>query len=388
MAKTADVVIIGGGVHGVSLAFHLAKAKAGKVILLDKEAIGSGPTAKSGAMVRPLFGEAAYIELVLAATTMLENWDDVVGGDAGFVQKGFLRITDTVDNVDVLGGDLPLMKRLGVPHQLLPHDSLRELVPTATFVGNEVGLLLTKGGYADPLLSTTTLAAAAKRLGAEIMEGVAVTGITTAGGRIQSVQTSDGDINTSTLVNCAGPWSARLASMVGIDLPIETHRVPTCLFRKPPAMGPQGPILSDGVNQIYLRAVGDSILRAARFGWTADPVDPDNYDETITPDKLNALRNPIKKRYQVMNTATFTGGFSAIYDMTPDAHPIIGHMPQQAGFWCNCGWSGNGFASAPVMGQCLADQIMGKPSPIDISAFQWPRPTNSKERAEIKWVYR
>lgn len=388
MARSADIVIIGGGVHGASLAFHLAKAKAGKVLLLDKQAVGSGPTAKSGAMIRPLFVEAAYIQLVLAATTLFENWDDAVGGDAGFVQRGFLRITQTVDRADILGGDLALMKQLGVPFELLPNEELKKLVPTGTFVGDELGLLMPKGGYADPLLTTLSLASAARRLGAEILEGAAVTGISTADGKIQSLQTSTGDIHTSTVVNCAGPWAPRLAKMVGIDLPIETHRVPTCLFRKPPVMSVEAPILSDGVNQVYLRAVGDSIYRAARFGWTSDPVDPDSYDETIGSDKLTELREPIRRRYQAMRSAAYFGGFSAVYDMTPDAHPIIGRMQELDGFWCNCGWSGNGFASAPVIGDCLAREILGQASPIDLSLFQWPRPANAKPRAEIEWVYR
>jgi sarcosine oxidase subunit beta len=89
-----------------------------------------------------------------------------------------------------------------------------------------------------------------------------------------------------------------------------------------------------------------------------------------------------------MNLATFAGGFSAIYGMTPDAHPIVSEMPQVKGFWCDCGWSGNGFASAPVLGQCLADQIMGKTSAIDLSAFQWPRAENAKPRVESTWVFR
>ena len=102
MISTADIVIIGGGLHGASLAFHLALAKAGKIVLLEKKFLASGPTAESGAMIRPLFTEAAYVQLVLEATRMFEHWDEYVGGNAGFVQHGFLRITNSLD-ADVLG---------------------------------------------------------------------------------------------------------------------------------------------------------------------------------------------------------------------------------------------------------------------------------------------
>jgi glycine/D-amino acid oxidase-like deaminating enzyme len=387
MNRTADVVVIGAGVHGATTAFHLAQAGAGRVVIVDKSGVASGPTAKSGAMIRPIFTDAPYIQLVMEATEMFEHWPEFIGGDAGFVERGFLRFTRSFEAHE-LGGDLNLMRQLGVPFEIIGADALRARVPDAEFRGDEQGLWIPRAGYADPVRTTRTLAQAAVRQGATVLEGVHVTAIQARGSRIESVRTDQGVIHTRTIVNCAGPWSARLAGGIGVYLPIESHRGGTSLFQRPEAIPAGGPILSDGVNQVYLREVSDTLLRAAHFGWTNNPVDPDSYDETISADHLAEMRNDLGKRYRSMHRGIFAGGFSAIYDMTPDAHPIIGNIGGVDGFWCNCGWSGNGFASAAAVGRHLAARIAGRSSNVDLAMFGWPRPPTTKPRPDGNWIRR
>ena len=171
MTTTADFVIIGGGVHGCSLAFHLAKENIGHVVLLEKKHIAAGPTAQSGAMIRALFDAKIYVDLVMASTRMFEQWNELIGGDAGFVQDGFLRIADSLD---------------------------------AQALGGEVGLLFPKGGYADPFRTTVELAATARRHGAEIHEDISVTGIEIQLGRIAAVDSTQARTAPPLIVNCAG----------------------------------------------------------------------------------------------------------------------------------------------------------------------------------------
>lgn len=387
MTRTADVVVIGAGVHGASTAFHLARAGAGRVVIVDKHGVASGPTAKSGAMMRQIFTEAPYIQLVGEAMEMMEDWDAVVGGDAGFVERGFLRFTQGFGEEE-LGGDLDLMKKLGVKFEVVDASVLRSRVPDAAFRQEERGLWLPRAGYADPVKTTRTLARAAVRFGATLLEGVQVTGLTAKGSGIEEVQTNHGPISTRTVVNCAGPWSARLAAGIGVTLPIEAHSGGTSLFQRPEGIAVGSPILSDGVNQVYLREVSDTVLRASHFGWTKNPVDPDSYDETISARHLRGLREDLTKRFESMRRAIYAGGFSAIYDMTPDAHPIIGNVGGVGGFWCNCGWSGNGFASAAAVGGHLAALIAGKKSAVDLGMFAWPRPPETKKRLDGNWVRR
>ncbi len=387
MTSNADIVIIGAGLHGASLAYHLAKAGAGSVVVLEKKHVAAGPTAKSGAMIRPLFSDAIYIRLVLEATAMFEQWDDVIGGDAGFVQNSFLRFTESFDQ-PTLGADLDLMTRLGAPFELIAPADLPGLAPSCVFSGSESGVLLTKGGFADAIKTTESLVAAAKRLGVRFIEDAEVTGIDVANGKVQAVVTASGRIATGLVVNCAGAWGDRVGAMAGVTLPIEIHRVPTALYRKPESLRVPGPILSDGINQIYLRDAGEGYLRAARFGWTADRVDPDSYDETVSRAQHDDVRRLVEQRVPAMRRTPSVGGFSAIYDMTPDGHPIVGPVGDIDGFWCDCGWSGNGFASAPAVGAHIAAAITCKTSEVDLSPFAWPRSADATPRPDVSWVRR
>jgi sarcosine oxidase, subunit beta len=323
----------------------------------------------------------------MCSSSLMEHWHDCVGGDPGYVGRGFLRFTRSFDR-DAFGGDLELMKALGVKFEILTVDSLRSRVTDAEFQGDEQGLWIKRAGYADPVRTTQTLARAAIRHGVALFEDVQATAITVRNSRIESVETDRGTIFTRTVVNCAGPWSARLAAGIGVELPIETHRGGTSLFQRPDAIPADGPILSDGINQVYFREVGPSLLRASHFGWTNQRVDPDSYDETLAPGQLKTLRDDLTKRYRSMKRGIFAGGFSAVYDMTPDAHPIIGNIGGVDGFWCNCGWSGNGFASAAAVGRHLAARIGGQTTNVDLSMFQWPRPPETKQRPDRNWVRR
>ena len=386
MTSTAEIVVIGGGVHGASLAFHLAVADVGHVVLLEKQHIASGPTAQSGAMIRALFNTRTYVDLVVASTRMFENWDAIVGGNAGFVQQGFLRITNTLDAA-AIGGDLELTRKAGEPFQVLTTEELSQLVPAGKFQEEEIGILFPTGGYADPFRTTVELADAARRHGAEIREGVQVTDIRVDGGCVTAVETDSGTIATPLAVNCAGSWSDRIAAMAGVQLPILIQPAPTCLFRRPDSMTTIGPILSDGVNQVYLRAMGDAVYRAAHFGLSAEIVDPDNFDDTVPAGQARMLKEGLGNRYDALQRAPSLGGFTALYDMTPDGHPIVGPIEDVKGFWCDCGWSGNGFAPAPAVGRSLAQMIIGSAPDIDLGHFCWPRSADVSKRVNRDWIH-
>ena len=387
MTTTADIIIVGGGVHGCSLAFHLAKENIGHVVLLEKKHIAAGPTAQSGAMIRALFDAKIYVDLVMASTRMFEQWDELIGGDAGFVQDGFLRIADSLD-AQALGGDLELTKQAGEPYEILSGDQLRQLVPMGQFQEGEVGLFFPQAGYADPYRTTVELADAARRYGAEIHEGVSVTSIEIQRGRVAAVNSTQGRIATPLIVNCAGAWSDRVARMAGIELPINIQRTTTMLFHKPESMKTIGPVLSDGVNKVYLRAMGDAVYRAAHFGQSGESVTADDFDVSVSTSELKTLRTGLDPRYDDMRRTPYLGGFTTLYDMTPDGHPIVGPIKDVEGFWCDCGWSGNGFAPAPAGGRSLAQMILGRVPDIDLDYFQWPRRADVLRRPAMDWILR
>ena len=337
-------------------------------------------------MIRALFNTRTYVDLVVASTRMFENWDAIVGGDAGFVQQGFLRITNTLDAA-AIGGDLELTREAGEPFQMLTTEELSQLVPAGEFQDEEIGILFPTGGYADPFRTTVELADAARRHGAEIREGVQVTDIHVDGGCITAVETDSGTIATPLVVNCAGSWSDRIAAMAGVQLPILIQPAPTCLFRRPDSMTTIGPILSDGVNQVYLRAMGDAVYRAAHFGLSAEIVDPDNFDDTVPAGQARMLKEGLGNRYEALQRAPSRGGVTALYDMTPAGHPIVGPIEDVKGFWCDCGWSGNGFAPAPAGGRSLAQMIIGSDPDIDLGHFCWPRSADVGRRVNRDWIH-
>ena len=387
MIDTADFVIVGGGVQGASLAFHLAQTGAGSVTLLEQHTLASGPTGRSGAMIRPLFTEREYLESVVAATEIFNDWDTIVGGDAGYRQPGFMRIVSEW-TVEQLGVDLDILDHLGVQHERISHDDLDRHVPLGEFHDGELGLFLPSGGFADPVRTTRTLARASERAGVTIMEGTAVTGVIVANGRIQGVETSAGRIASPIVVNCAGAWSRDLALMAGIKLPIEDHRTPTAILYAPEGYPEGAPIQSDVRHKVYMRSLGSNLLRVAHFGWHRDLVDPDDFDETVSQEQLETLRDASQQRTPSMRFTPVFGGFSAIYDMTPDGHPIIGHVEGPDGFWCNCGWSGNGFASAPAIGRSLAQLITQETPDIGLEFFGWPRLGGLNIRPDMQHIHR
>jgi len=149
-----------------------------------------------------------------------------------------------------------------------------------------------------------------------------------------------------------------------------------------------GPVLSDGVHQVDLRAGGDAVYRAAHFGRAERTLDPDRFDRSVPPEQQQMLRDGIAQRYDAMRRTPSLGGFTAIYDMSPDGHPMVGQLEGADGFWSDCGWSGNGFAPAPAAGRALAALILGREPDVSLAGFSWPRTVDLGSRLYPDWIHR
>lgn len=145
-------------------------------------------------------------------------------------------------------------------------------------------------------------------------------------------------------------------------------------------------IIGGGVHKVYLRAMGDAVYRAAHFAHEGKSVDADDFDVSVSTSQMSSLRGGLDPRYDGLRRAPYLGGFTTLYDMTPDGHPIVGPLAEVEGFWCDCGWSGNGFAPAPSGGRSLAQMIMGHDPDIDLSYFQWPRRAEVNRRPVMDWI--
>ncbi|MGH7266535.1 MAG: NAD(P)/FAD-dependent oxidoreductase [Candidatus Rokuibacteriota bacterium] len=358
MSETADAVVVGGGCTGASIAFHLAERGLGRIVLLEKGALASGPTGRSTAVVRQHYSNEVTARMALESLRAFQAWPDRVGGTCGFVQVGFLVGVREADR-PALEGNVALQRAVGIDVRLLSVDDLRRLEPQLFTDDLAAAAYEPEAGYCDPVSTTTSLADAARRRGARVVQGRAVTGIRLERGRVSAVETDAGSIATPVVVNAAGAWAHRLAALVGVDLPIEPSRHPVCAFRRPADFGRAPAIYVDFVHRFYMRPeTGDLCLVGsidpADAGHLADP---DRYDEGAGLETITDFGSRVARRYPALERGFSRGGWAGIYDVTPDWHPILDAIETVPGFYVAAGFSGHGFKLCPAVGRMMAELI-------------------------------
>ncbi len=360
MSETADVVIIGGGVMGASMAFYLAQRRAGRIVLLERKGLATGTTGHSGAICRQHYSHPFTIRMARDSLRVFEHFDDVIGGDAGFRRTGLLLIVGPKD-VEGLRANVALQQAEGVPARLIAPDEIPEVAPGLVGDGAALACFEEDAGVADPVMTVLAFAHRARELGAEIREGVEVTRVLTQGGKVRGVSTTQGEIECPRVVCAANIWSVALAREVGIDLPLRPVRVPMVSLRRPADFaGGAGlhPVCLDGVNDVY--------LRPDLNGWThAGPLQEDLVSE-IDPDHCTGPTSEEARQFQeraarrapALGRALLRGGWSGIYDVcVPDGHYILDEASQLIGFYMAVGFSGHGFKMAPEIGRMMAGLV-------------------------------
>ncbi|MGH7265801.1 MAG: NAD(P)/FAD-dependent oxidoreductase [Candidatus Rokuibacteriota bacterium] len=370
--RSADVVIVGGGVHGASLAYHLARKKAGRVVLLEKKFVASGPTGRSTALVRRFYGMDFLTRTGSAAADVFRHWADVIGGgDPGFQQVGFLVLAGAADAANLRRNALRA-RELGAGVALVSPDDVRALVPDVDVSDIALASYERESGYADPSSTANALVTRARDLGATIAQYHAVERLLTSGSRVTGVLTSAGEIAAPVVVNCAGLWAASLLAPLGIDVDVKPTRHQMCFFRRP--AGFRGhPAIADRPNQTYMRPETGNLTIHGLIAYE-EVVDPDHYNEGADPDEIVRNAELIARRFPVMENGLSMGGYSGVYDVTPDGQPVLGAIPEYAGLHADFGWSGHGFKHAPVIGDILSDVILsGRSKDYDLTPFRWSR---------------
>lgn len=370
MPTTVDVVIIGGGVTGTSLAYHLAKAGL-QVTLLEKKHLCAGGTGKSTAVVRMHYENEPETRMAWASFRTYTHFSDVVGGSCGFVACGVLWLVDR-DNTEQLQANVRMHQQVGVKARVVNPQEVKEIEPACSLDGIAMGAYEPESGYADPLLTTFAFAQRAKELGANLHEGVTVTGVHTTGSRIHGVQTSTGIIETPIVINAAGCWAPALGRMVGLDIPITVQRNQVALLRQPRELLRRHCVVADIGVGMYFRPE-ETTATMVGTGDGEDGVNPDAYNEAVDREFPPFARHKASQRAPVLDQAVSRGGWSGIYDMTPDGKAILGQAGPE-GFYLACGLSGTGFKKAPAIGQCLTELItQGHSATVDITPFRLSR---------------
>jgi glycine/D-amino acid oxidase-like deaminating enzyme len=360
---------------GTSIALQLARRRAGRVVLLEKRHVASGPTGRSSALLRRHYSIELYARMAARSFEAYRNFEELTGRPAEITRCGLVMAL-APDDVPAMRDTIAMMQRLGVKVEELTPRDLARVVPGLSVDGLGGAAWETDTGYGDPAGVSQAYAARARELGVEIRQDCHVLGFTVTGGRISGVRTSAGPVETATVVNAAGPWGAALSRAVGVDLPIVASRQQLVILRpRADATAPR-PVLVDMVDRAYYRPeTGGLVLVGTRNrAGVSAPVDPDAFSERVDADRVAWTAEAAARRFPGFAEAEAVGGYASVYDLTPDLHFVIERSPTVPGLVHALGFSGHGFKHSPVIGEMVAELVVdGRVSVVDAAPFSSER---------------
>ncbi len=357
MSMTADAIVVGGGITGCSIAFHLA-SRGLRVTLLERRSIASGPTGSSPAILRCHYTDPAVTLLAQLSLRLFHEWRDQDGCGWGFVRTGFL--------TGIPSSELPQSNA----HFLTVEDTTR-LLPDLVPDGLAGSIYEPDAGYCDPAATASALIAAAGRSGRLMIQNCVAERILVSGGRVSGVQTLTGTIAAPVVVNAAGPWAARLAEASRMELPIQATRHAVAVVQLPAAPDLPGiPGYAERAAGFYLRPAAADLC----FVGSLDPadsrvVDPDSYDIDVAEGDMRLYRVRAGRRLARLARARPRGGWASLFDMTPDGNPLVGRDARAMGSFLAAGLSGHGFKFFPLIGQGIADLITKERTDLPLEVF-------------------
>lgn len=390
MAETADAVIIGGGCTGTSIALRLAKRGVKKVVLLEKNYLASGPTGKSIGNFMGYSPIEATMKMMQRSLEVYKDFGEEVGGDPGMVPTTRIRMVPEKDR-KALEEEAAWQQKMGVNLRGLSPSELGEVVPQLNLDGIAAAVQYLDACYLNPVAVTGAYANRAKELGADIREETEVTDIKVAGGKVQAVATSRGEISTPVVVNAAGVWAPRIGRMVGVELPIAVKLVEVIFFLRPWDFRGIVPTLHHAAKQHMYRCEGNDLFLAFEVTAFERPErlvkDPDNFSEEVNQATVKLFLQEMPLLIPPMKRASYRGGHTSVYDSTPDENPLLGKVKGIEGFYLCCGWSGIGFQQSPAVGEVMAELVTeDRTTLIDWSVFRLSRFEEGKAFAGV-WGY-
>ena len=370
MKQTADVVIIGGGVMGCSILYNLARRGVTNTVLVEQDVLGSGSTGRSQAICRMHYSNPVTASMAWESLKVFQDFDQVVGGSSGFVKTGYLVIVEAVDRPG-LERNVAMQQDLGIDTGLVTAADVSELAPMIVVDEEEALAWEPESGYADPYQVTTSYAARAREMGAEIQLRNPAIGIEVSGGRVQAVVTAEGRRETPVVVVASGPWSRQVMAKVGVDLPLITVRHQVATLTRPLDLVPDHTIVGDIAQSFSFRPDGSNMTLV---GFGEEEVGVEDYNQGVDMAGVTEVLEKLARRMPAMADSYFRGGWSGLFTVTPDWHPILDSVPGIEGLFCAVGFSGHGFKLSPMIGVTMAELItQGSATSIDITPLRFNR---------------
>ncbi len=381
--KTADIVILGAGVMGASIAFQLARRNAGRIVVLDKDHVGRGGSGRSSALVRMHYSFPPEVQLALISLRMFENWQGIVGEPGDFRKTGFVRIVHP-NETGRLKQNVEMQQKLGVNVRLITRQELRDLEPDWAVDGVELAAYEPDSGYADGAGVANDFLSRARDLGVTYLPRTQATAFRVEGSRVRGVVTDQGEIAAPAVIAATGPWTRPLFQQIGHDLPIETEYHQVAILKNAPGMKGGGCACIDSATATYFRSDGqDKFLIGDFYGKRG--ADPDNFPQRASDEGLEEILERACRRVPKLQNAEVMRGVTGIYDMTPDSRPLLGEVPGVSGLYVCAGFSGMGFKISPAIGLVMSELLLdGRGKTVDIRAF---RPSRFAEGQPIKAEY-
>lgn len=383
----ADVIIIGAGVVGTSIAYHLAKLGCRDVVVLEKNSIGSGSTEKCPGGIRQQFSEEINVRLSIESVKFFKHFEEETGHPADFRQHGYLILATTEEELETFRQNVTSQRKLGIEVSLISPQDIRAIVPQLNVEDILGATFCPSDGYADPHSVVTGFAATARRLGVKIHEEIEVAGIELRNDKVKGVFTARGKFKAPVVVNAAGAYAGIIGKMAGLDLPIQSSR--RHLFITEPIFNqsnrPQEltnlPMVVDFHNGFWFRREGSCLIFGMR-----NPDEPEGFDTSVDWEFFtNTLAQVACQRLPYLTDIGIMRGQAGLHSDTPDYMAVIGGTPAVEGFYLACGFSGHGFMHSPAVGRLMAELVLnGKPSLPDISLLS---PDRFERKSEEKEAY-
>jgi sarcosine oxidase subunit beta len=367
--RTAEIIIIGGGVMGASIAYHLAARGQKDIILLEKEDyFGQGATGRCAGGVRYQFATEVNIRLSLKSLPMLENFEKEIGQAIDFRRSGYLFMLTQPEDIPIFQNNLKLQNSLGVQTEWLEGDDIRYRLPMMHLEDVLAGTFNPNDGIVDPNSVVMGYINAAQRLGVQAFSGVNVTGIRAGGGKISAVETSQGEIATPVVFNAAGPWAGLIGQMAEVNIPITPLRRQMFTTTPLPDIPSDFPFVIDFSQSLYFHREGLGLLIGM-----SNPDEKPGFDQKVDPLWELVNLETAAARLPMLEGASLVSHWAGLYEVTPDAHPIFGKTPLE-GFYVCAGFSGHGFMHGPIAGKLMTEiHLDGTAHSVDVSMLDLAR---------------
>ena len=376
LPERADVVVVGGGVIGTSVAFHLAEAGVG-VCLLERDELASGSTSRAAGGFRAQFSDPLNIAIGLRSIESFARFGERPGWEIDLRQVGYLFLLDRDEDVAAFEESVALQNELGVPSRFVTLEEARALCPLAGLEGVLAATFGPLDGHASPEAVVHGYAAGARAHGATVRTRSAMTGIDLEGDEIRRVRTAHGTVETGTVVCAAGVWSSGLARMVGLELPVEPVFREVGFTAPDEALPDQIPLTVDFSTGFYFHREGPGLL----FGM-ADRDQPPGFDAPSDRAWLEKVLAVAERRLPALVDMGIAGGWKGYYEVTPDHNALVGEAPGISRFLYATGFSGHGFLQGPAVGEIVRDLVLGREPFVDVSPLSVDRFARHEPRPE------